>query len=64
MYIYTHTHTLSETILTTLKNILNTLTWESQEHGFSKNKSNATSTKFSQQILGGKLLLIIIWAQY
>ena len=46
------------------KNVEQPPTWKSQEFVFNKNKSNATSTKISQQILCSKQLLILIWAQH
>ena len=43
MYKYIRTHT-KLTYLTTLKKMLNILTWKSQEFKFNKNKSNVIST--------------------
>ena len=49
VYIYTHIHLQRKKhILTTIIKMLSTLTWESHEFGFKKNKSNATLKTFSQ----------------
>ena len=50
VYIYTHIHLPKKKkhILTTIIKMLSTLTWESHEFGFNKNKSNATLKTFSQ----------------